>query len=315
MNFVQRFVVFSLVAACPGTGAVIDPYYAGSYSFVNLGTPSGVPSPLGGLTINPNNTSSLLIGGGANAVSGTIEQISVTRDGSGHITGFSGSSSVFASAPSIDGGLAFSLDDVLFYTTYSNHTIQQIKPGDISSSKSINAITLGIGSSLGTLQFVPAGYPGAGKLALASYSSGQFCLVDLTADGAGTYDLSTCGTITNIGGGPEGILYVPLGSALFTNPSILVSEYSLGRVSSYELDANGNPILATRRTFISGLSGAEGATLDPVTNDFLFSTFGSGNEVLRVSGFAEPPTGDVPEPSTLFLSTVALGALAWIRRR
>jgi hypothetical protein len=71
----------------------------------------------------------------------------------------------------------------------------------------------------------------------------------------------------------EGILFVPTGSPLFTNPSVLVTEYSAGRVSAYDLDNNGDPIVASRRTFISGLSGAEGGTLDPVTNDFLFSTF------------------------------------------
>lgn len=36
---------------------------------------------------------------------------------------------------------------------------------------------------------------------------------------------------------------------------------------------------------VTGLNGAEGALIDPVTGDFLFSTFGSGNEVFKVTGF------------------------------
>jgi hypothetical protein len=69
---------------------------------------------------------------------------------------------------------------------------------------------------------------------------------------------------------------------------MLVSEYGAGQVAAYEVDANGDPIISTRRTFISNLSGADGAFIDPVTGDFLFSTFGSGDRVVVVSGFAKP---------------------------
>jgi hypothetical protein len=47
--------------------------------------------------------------------------------------------------------------------------------------------------------------------------------------------------------------------------------------------------------FISGLDGAEGALLDPVTGDFLFSTFGGGSRVIAVRGFAAPPP-QLPAP-------------------
>ena len=42
---------------------------------------------------------------------------------------------------------------------------------------------------------------------------------------------------------------------------------------------------ASRSDFITGLSGAEGAAIDPVTGDFLFSTYGGGNRVIAVRGF------------------------------
>jgi hypothetical protein len=58
--------------------------------------------------------------------------------------------------------------------------------------------------------------------------------------------------------------------------------------------------VATRQTFISGLTGAEGATIDPLTGDFLFSTFGGGDRVFVVRGFSQPsptPTA-TPVPAT-----------------
>lgn len=97
-----------------------------------------------------------------------------------------------------------------------------------------------------------------------------------------------------IGGGPEGAVYVPTGSPLFDTPTVLVSEYGSDRISAYEVDANGDPVVGTRVDFITGLSNPEGAVIDPVTGDFLFSTFGAGNDIIRVTGF-------IPEPSSVAL--------------
>lgn len=53
----------------------------------------------------------------------------------------------------------------------------------------------------------------------------------------------------------------------FGRPSTLVAEYGAGRVSAFEVDANGDPLIGTPRNFL-GLGGTEGAALDPLTNDF-----------------------------------------------
>src|SRR3712207_557145 len=135
----------------------------------------------------------------------------------------------------------------------------------------------GVASSVGTVQFVPLGFPDAGAIRIMSYNGGGFYSGTLTSDGMGTFNLSNVMLRTNTGGGPEGLIYVPNGAPVFSGPSMLISEYSQGRVSAYQLDSNGIPIPATRQDFITGLSGAEGATLDPLTNDFLFSTFGGQN--------------------------------------
>jgi hypothetical protein len=68
-----------------------------------------------------------------------------------------------------------------------------------------------------------------------------------------------------------GFVHVPPGSPDFPNfKHILVSEYSSSTISTYEVDANGNPIASTCTPFITGLFGAEGAALDPLTGDVLF---------------------------------------------
>jgi hypothetical protein len=105
---------------------------------------------------------------------------------------------------------------------------------------------------------------------------------------SGTYDLTNVTQIAGsaVSGGPEGFVYVTPGSPQFTAPSMLVSEFNADEVAAYEIDSNGDPVVATRRTFVDGLTGAEGALLDPSTGDFLFSTFGGGDRIIAVRGFA-----------------------------
>src|SRR5208282_3555702 len=147
---------------------------------------------------------------------------------------------------------------------------------------------LGIAVSTGALAFVPAGYSGAGQFKVSSYPSGDFYTVTLAADGSGTYNLTSATLQETLTGGPQGFAYVPQGSPLFPAQSILVAEYSNGSVASYTIDANGNPVLASRQDFVTGLTGAEGAAQDPLTGDLFFSTFGGSNQVIEVQGFISP---------------------------
>lgn len=304
-----------LPVCCLSLAQTVAPAFSGNYSVFDLGTPTDVPANLGGLTFLAGDPNTLLIGGNANNPGGAIYQIGVVRDGNNHITGFSGPATLFSTAPEIDGGLAYGPNGVLFYTGYSENLIGQIKPGS-GVPDQVNDVTgLDIATSLGTLTFVPAGFPGAGDLKVASYSGGGFYTVGYSLNGSGTYDLGPATLEALLAGtGPEGILYVSDANPGFASPSVLISEYSFGSIGAYLLDGGGNPIPDSRQDFIIGLTGAEGAVMDPLTGDFLFSTFGGGNRLIQVQGFVPPP--EIPEASTwAAIGAVGLAAGWTIRRR
>lgn len=265
----------------------LGPDFAADYEIVDLGTPPGVPERLGGLTLKRGDPDTLLIGGAANGSSGAIYEIGLERGADGGITGFVGTATLVSTAPGMDGGLAYEpTTGVLFYTGYSQNEIGQILPGSSTPDRIDNVTANGIASSVGSLAFVPAGAPGAGRLKVVSYNSFDFYDVPFTPDGNGTFELGAATQEAALVGGPEGLAYVPTGSPGFATDSILVSEYGGNAVAAYEVDPAGNPDPATRREFITDLTGAEGAYLDRGTGEFLFSTFGGGNRVIVVTGFS-----------------------------
>ena len=291
------FLIFPIIIP-PVFAQTIQPPYDSNYVFLDLGSVPGVPPSYGGLTLDINDLNKLLIGGSANTAGGLIYSIDVVRDGNDHIIGFSGIAVPVIAGGFNNGGLAYGPGDVLFYSRYIINELGQVEPGSAVTNKIIPLTPLGVAVSTGGLNFVPPGFPSAGNLKINSWSGGQWYDVTLTPDGGGTFDINTIVNIpaSTLPGGPEGFIWVPPGSPDFPDPSMLVSEWSAGNIAAYEIDGNSDPIIATRQTFMSGLSGAEGAFIDPLTGDFMFSTFGGGDRVVIVQGFLPPPP---PPPPTV----------------
>jgi hypothetical protein len=267
-------------------------FQTAGYTLTDLGSIDQLPPDYGGLTIRPDQPNTLYIGGYANEGQGTLYTVALVRDAvSHHITGFSGAAVVYFAAPNIDGGVFFAPNGTLLFTQYSQNHLGQILPDNSYVTTLLD--DYGISSSVGSVALVPYGYPGAGNLIFASYNAGILYNIPYTINGSGQYILSNKTaevSIDAIAPGPEGIAYIPAGSLAFPNLSMVISSYSNGTVIVFEVGADGLPVASTAREIVTELTGAEGALIDPVTGDFLFSTFGGGDKIIRISGFV-PPSG------------------------
>ncbi len=260
------------------------------YSILDVGSVPGVPTNYGGLTIRPEEPNTLYIGGAANNSNGALYSIALIRDGeTDQVTGFSGTATLVVATPDIDGGVTYAPNGTLLFTQYSQNGLGQILTDDTYITTDLTPY--GIASSVGSLVLVPPGYSGAGNFIIASYSGNYLYNVPYTISEAGEYLISNQTAEVPLDGtadGPEGIAYIPLGSDGFPNPSMVISSYGDGKVVAFDIDATGFPIVSTARDMITDLTGAEGALIDPVTGDFLFSTYGGGNHVIVMSGFESP---------------------------
>lgn len=260
----------------------IDPRYAGSYSSKSLGLVPGVPLFYGGLCLKFNDPNTLLIAGAACGPNAAVYSIGVTRDSSGHITGFRGSAHAYSEAPYIDGGLTFGPGNVLFAPQYFSRDLMETSVG----SARIRFVDLGPAFTSGNpsgCTFVPPGFYNVGHLKISTYADGGFYDMELRPDGHGTYDVINVTRSGNLAGLEEGFGYVPFGAPLFPNPSMLVCENGFGAVWAWDVDMLGNPIPGSNRNFMT-LHGAEGAFVDPLTGDFLFGSYNDAPyQVVRVS--------------------------------
>ena len=236
-----------------------------------------------------------------------------------HITGFSGTASVYPIAQAAigqfnDGGVAFGPQNVLFVTRSPVNQVEQSKVGSSAPDKVVDLSPLGVVASTGSIGFVPPGFPGAGSMKIVSFTGGGWYHADFVPDGSGTFDITAASLRANIVGGPEGIAFVPPGSPVFPSNSVLIALYGLGKVVTAPLDANGDPILANAQDVLQQLGHADGACMDPVTGDFLFGSFNAQGQLIRVSGFEAPtptPTATVtPTPPATATATPSARATA-----
>src|SRR5438045_3798297 len=297
--------------------------FSDDYTCTSLGAVPGLSNPYGGLTFKYDDPNTLLIGGAANGSAGRIYQVGVIRDANMHITGFSGTASVYPIAQAAiglfnDGGVAFGPQNVLFVTRSPVNQVEQSKVGSSAPDKVVDLSPLGVVASTGSIGFVPPGFPGAGSMKIVSFTGGGWYHADFVPDGSGTFDITAASLRANIVGGPEGIAFVPPGSPVFPSNSVLIALYGLGKVVTAPLDANGDPILANAQDVLQQLGHADGACMDPVTGDFLFGSFSAQGQLIRVSGFEAPtptPTATLtPAPPATAKATPRATATATTTR-
>ena len=79
---------------------------------------------------------------------------------------------------------------MLFLSRWPVDQIGETKPGSTTTDKIVDMSALGVPESTGGLTFVPAGYPGAGRLKYVSWPEGAFYDLTYAPDGSGTYDIT-----------------------------------------------------------------------------------------------------------------------------
>ena len=308
-----RLIPVLSVAATLAFGALsakaqlVDPFYSSRYTLRSITNIPGVPRFYGGVTILSNNPNVLLVAGGCESAAAKIYQVAVQRAANGHITNFTGTATVLASAPGLSeegvppwtglsGDWDFGPGGVLFYIAQDN-SLGQIKPGFAAPSKQVDLLAAA-GVNAGTVVVVPPGLPGAGRFKLGTRNHQFWFDVPLTSDGAGTYNPGApTTTVELVGTAIIGAAYVPAGAPLFTNHSVVICDTD--KLRAYQVDANGDPVPGTGRNFVSGLLAPEGIGRDPVTGDFIFTAleYPPGFYVLGDFTPAAPPTVTLIAPT------------------
>jgi hypothetical protein len=149
-------------------------------------------------------------------------------------------------------------------------------------------------SGPGGVGVVPPGLPGAHQLRLVTWPGGRWYHVDTAPDGNLLAINSLTQTVT-LPNNPGGFAYVPAGSPAFAAQAVIVAEWSQldpiqDRVAVYDVDDSGDPMIASRREFFSKFPRPWGAYFEPETGDYLFLSWGTGEDhVYIVQGFVKPP--------------------------
>jgi hypothetical protein len=292
-------------ALCPGpptpAGATVQlaPPFDMFYTAYDLGPVPGVPDPLGGTAILAASPGTLLVAGGSESDTGAIYSIGVARDQCGHITGFTGTATVAATTPFVDANLVYATHDLL-YSEWPEYTMSQLAGTATAPSRSTDLRPLGMSvadgdQGPGGMGLVPPSLVAANELRLVTWPGGRWYHATTAPDAGGLLAVSAVTQTVTVPNEPGGFAYVPAGSPGFTNQSVIVAEWrsadpTLDRVAVYEVDANGDPMVATRQEFFHTFPRPWGAYFEPLTGDYLFLSWGAGvDHVYIVQGFVPPP--------------------------
>ena len=315
MRSMLAAAIAALVTAGPALGQTIDPYYADDYQFANLGTIDGLPGAYGGIAFKVDDPNVLLVGGKANGMDALICAVELVRDENGHVSGF-GAVSIVSTAPGvtggIDGGLDYAPNDVLLYSTHDDNHLGQIKQGSSVPDRLDDLGPLGIAPSTGGLGVVPAGFPGAGRLKVTSFDTGHWYDVPMAGAPDGTCDLFPAGDpVVTFPWNVEGFAFVDATHPKFDAPSVMIAMPSGSCLATYEVDANGDPVMSSQRAFMVGIGEPEGLAVDPVTGDILLSTFSTAQILVISSDELGVPCPDLDQDGVVGGTDLGLLLGAW----
>ena len=266
------------------------------YTVSDLGPVRGGPNTLGGSVVRPTNTNKLLIAGGSESSGGAIYEIGVKRE-CNHIIGFDGTATLVANTPYVDANLVYKSNDLLLYTEWPQYTLSQLAGTAQAADRRTDLRPMGMpetgDSGPGGLGIVPAGLAAAGELRLVTWPGGRWYHVAAAPDG-NLVAVSSIAETATLPNEPGGFAYGPAGSPGFAAQSLIVAEWrldsTLDRVAVYDVDASGDPDVTTRREFFVKFPRPWGAYFEPVTGDYMFLSWGTGDDRLYiVQGFVPPP--------------------------
>lgn len=282
----------------------VEPPFDDRYFLVDLGAVPGVGAPYGAVAFVPGDPDTILVGERMGSELATLRAVGVTRDATGSIDGFAGPAVHAVDTFAAGGGLTFGPGSVLFYSRVT-FEMGEVKPGSAVTDKIVNLRSLFW--SVSGLAVVPAGMAGAGELKAVTQAYGEWWTLGLAPDAAGTYDVTEVMRGPSLPGNPTGFAYVAPDDPGYFDPGLLLCEHALsygaGNVVAYDVDAHGDPIVATRQVVVSGLDVPEGIATDPVTGDVLFAGYQGRLHLLRSAPI--PTTTTSSTSSTTSSSTTS----------
>jgi hypothetical protein len=267
------------------------------YTVYDLGPVPGVPNALGGTVVRATDHDKLLVAGASESANGAIYEIGVQRSSCGHIIGFVGTATPVATTPHVDANLVYANSSLLLYTEWPQYTMSQLSGTSTVADRRSDLRTMGMpdtgDSGPGGLGIVPPTLAAAGELRVVTWPGGRWFHVATAPDG-NLLSVSSITQTATLPNEPGGFAYVPAGSPGFTTQSLIVAEWrfdsTMDRVAVYDVDAMGDPIVTTRREFFQEFPRPWGAYFEPVTGDYLFLSWGTGDDhVYIVQGFVPPP--------------------------
>ncbi|MGA7935963.1 MAG: putative Ig domain-containing protein, partial [Kovacikia sp.] len=263
----------------PYAGVVLGDRFKTDYTPYNLGLPQGLPYRVGPMVFDPNDPNIMYIGGGIVSCGGAIYKVNVLRGEGGHIIGYDDDNNPDTPYVAQFVGYAPYLSGMTFAPN-----------GSLVTTNAKYSGIAGVG-------FVPEGLPGAGELkGTGRLPNDGFYTLNYTGDGRFNSPTQT-GIVAP---GSASFLYQPVTAFDFANgPEILIADPTGNRITAYEVDSHGNPILGTGDVFLNEFDKPVGAVVDPVTGDLLFSAAGqevassNPNTIVVVRGLG-PLTGNEP---------------------